>query len=96
MTQNMIEYLQEMQNPINHIPSNLGINDFKKVVGATSLPKQAKSKLIRAYKRRSWMEFEAITRQRGTWSSHPTYGKSIKVTDNSKEYEINVNAKQSA
>lgn len=77
--QQMLEYLNEMRNPIYHLPTNLGINEFKRVARGTSLSKSAQNKLIKAYKKRSWMEWTGVTRMRGTFPTHPHYGKGVKV-----------------
>lgn len=86
--ENLIEYLNEIRNPIHHTSINMGIKDFKKVARSTDLSKTAQNKLIRAYKRRSWMEWSGITRFRGTFPTHPKYGKEVEIEMIESEYAL--------
>jgi hypothetical protein len=62
-----------------HTIVNIGINEFKKVCRSTALPKASQNKLIKGYKRRAWMEWTGVSRLRGSFPTHPDYGKKIKV-----------------
>lgn len=86
----MMEAYMELQKPIYHIPTNLGINAFKREAKAAGLPRGFTNKLIKAYKKRSWMEYRGIARYRGTFPAHPKYGKGIKVKIVESETTINV------
>lgn len=75
----MMEAALELQKLIYHLPADLGINEFKRVARSTSLSKSAQNKLIKAYKKRSWMEFGGVTRGRGTFPVHSAYGRKVKI-----------------
>lgn len=62
-----------------HLTVNIGINEFKKVCRSTALPKASQNKLIKGYKRRAWMEWTGVSRLKGSFPTHPDYGKKIKV-----------------
>lgn len=82
----------EYQKPIYHTPINLGINEFKDRVD-TALPglrKTVRNKLIRAYKNRSWMEYEGLVRHRGNFPTHKCPGKGINVEITTNEMEVSV------
>lgn len=85
-----IEAYMELQNPIYKIPTHLGIKAFKKGLQGHGLSKHMINKMVRIYKRRSWMEFQGISRGRGTFPVHKRYGTKIEVTDNSNNGEVNV------
>lgn len=77
----MMEAALEWQKPIYHLPTDLGINEFKRQVNLrfANTKRSFRNKLIRSYKKRSWMEFQGVTKGRGTFPTHPVYGKKIKV-----------------
>lgn len=62
-----------------HLTVNIGINEFKNVCRSTALPKASQNKLIKGYKRRAWMEWTGVSRLKGSFPTHPAYGKKIKV-----------------
>lgn len=84
------EAYMELQKPIYHIPTNLGINAFKKGLQGHGLSRHMINRMVKIYKRRSWMEFRGISRGRGTFPTHPVYGNKIEVTDNSNNGEVKV------
>lgn len=91
----LMEAAIEYQNPIHHTPTNLGINEFKRQVRLrfAGTKRSFQNKLIKAYKKRSWMEFEGVTRGRGTFPTHPVYGKSVNITSASLEVETEIKVK---
>ena len=62
-----------------HNTVNISINEFKRVCRSTALPKASQNKLIKGYKRRAWMEWTGVSKLRGSFPTHPDYGKKIKV-----------------
>lgn len=76
----LMEAYIELQKPIYHTPINLEINKFKREVRKRFSSKVLQSKLIRAYKKRSWMEYEGVARHRGNFPTHPAYGKKLNIT----------------
>ena len=57
------------------IPINLGIKKLKREL-RTLYPDMAKSafnRIVRAYKKRSWSEYEGVVRHRGHFPTHPSY-----------------------
>lgn len=85
-----LEAYMELQKPIHHLPINLGITMFKKEARAAGLKKSFTNKLIRAYKKRSWMEYRGVARYRGTFPTHPAYGNSVEVKSVESETTVNV------
>lgn len=77
----LMEAALEWQKPIWHLPTDLGISEFKRQVRLRFRhnTKAFQNRLIKAYKKRSWMEFEGVTKGRGTFPTHPVYGKKLKV-----------------
>ena len=63
------------------IPTQLGIGEFKRLVNEqfAGNSKSFRNRLIRAYKKRAWAEYEGMARGRGTSPTHSVRGKSIKV-----------------
>lgn len=58
-----------------NIPINLGIKKLKREL-RTLYPDMAKSafnRIVRAYKKRSWSEYEGVVRHRGHFPTHPSY-----------------------
>lgn len=58
-----------------NIPVNLGIKKLKREL-RTLYPDMAKSafnRIVRAYKKRSWSEYEGVVRHRGHFPTHPSY-----------------------
>lgn len=89
-----LEAYMEWRKPIYHIPVNLGINKFKKEARASGLTKSYINRLIKAYRKRSWMEYKGVARYRGSFPVHPVYGTKLAVTgamdEESAEYTIKV------
>lgn len=91
-----LEAYLESQHEIYHTPVFLGIKHFKRelAINFPDMKKSVRSGLIAAYKKRSWMEFLGISKNRGTFPTHPTYGKKVKLTKgtglDSAEFEIKV------
>lgn len=67
----------EMQKSIHHTPIKLGINEFKRMVRERFGSSKVQNRLISAFKKRAWMEYEGIARDRGNFPTHMEYG--IKV-----------------
>lgn len=86
----LLEAYFEKQKPYWHTPVNLGIKDFKKAVRALGYPKSVQSLLIARYKKRSWMEFDSVSRSRGNSPSHMKHGTSINVNNTTEETTIKV------
>ena len=63
-------------------PIDLGIQKLKRELH-TLYPGMAKSafnRIVRAYKKRSWSEYEGVVRHRGHFPAHPSYKtKSVEV-----------------
>lgn len=91
--ENAIAASLELQKPIYHTPINLGINEFKRLVRSKFDNKVLQNRLIRAFKKRGWMEYESVARHRGNFPTHPEYGKSVDVTANEEESSIKVKVK---
>ena len=70
------------------IPVNLGIKKLKREL-RTLYPGMAKSafnRIVRAYKKRSWSEYEGVVRHRGHFPTHPSYRTaSVEVTTTDEE-----------
>lgn len=81
----LIEAYIELQKPIYHTPINLGINQFKKEARNSGLAKNFVNRLVKAYKKRSWMEYEGLARHRGNFPTHPSYGKSLDISGSTGE-----------
>lgn len=88
----LMEAAIEYQKPIYHLPTDLGINEFKRQVRLRfrHSKKAFQNRLIKAYKKRSWMEFEGVTKGRGTFPTHPVYGKKLKVKKTGLEVETEI------
>lgn len=92
-----MEAYVEQQNPIYHTPIHLGINYFKRelAINFPDITKSVRNRLVKSFKKRSWMEYQGISKGRGTFPTHPAYGKSVKVNTgtgmNSAEFEVKVN-----
>lgn len=86
----LLEAYLERQKPYWHTPVNLGIKEFKKSVRALGYPKSTQSLLIARYKRRSWMEFDSVSRGRGNFPAHTKHGTPINVNNISEETVIKV------
>lgn len=95
---NLLEYLKEISKPIHHTPVNLGIKKFKRELRILfpHLTRHRRYMLVQAYKKRGWMDYNAVIRERGSFPTHPVYGSKVKITTASMdvEYEVNVNGKQ--
>lgn len=91
--ENAIAASMELQKPIYHTPINLGIKEFKRLVRSKFDNKVLQNRLIRAFKKRGWMEYESVARHRGNFPTHPEYGKSVDVTANEEESSIKVKVK---
>lgn len=93
----LMEAMLEYQSPIHHTPVFLGIKHFKKelAINFPDISKSVRNRLVAAFKKRSWMEFQGISKGRGTFPTHPSYGKSVKVNTGtgmqSAEFEVKVN-----
>lgn len=92
---NQLAAFMELQKPIYHRTMDLGIRKFKTLVRQMNpgAPKSKINLLIKAYKRRSWMEADGVIRGKGSFPTHPQYGKKVKVTTTGidAEYDIKVN-----
>ena len=70
------------------LPINMGISKLKREL-RTLYPGMAKSafnRIVRAYKKRSWSEYEGVVRHRGHFPTHPSYKtKSVEVTTKDEE-----------
>ena len=87
--ENAIEAAMELQKPIYHTPINLGINEFKRRVA--TLPKKLRVQLTKAYKKRAWIEFESMSKGRGTFPSFVSrVQKKIPIIGESIEHVIGV------
>ena len=79
----------EQNNPIYHIPIDMGINEFKRRVA--TLPKKLRVQLTKAYKKRAWIEFESMSKGRGTFPSFVSrVQKKIPIIGESIEHVIGV------
>ena len=71
-----------------NVPVNLGIKKLKRELH-TIYPGMAKSafnRIVRAYKKRSWSEYEGVVRHRGHFPTHPSYRTaSVEVTTKDEE-----------
>lgn len=75
----------------------LGIKEFKRQIAGSELivKKSMRNKMVKAYKKRAWMEYIGATRFKGIpYPSHPKYGRSMEVEGSkdteSPEYEVKV------
>lgn len=91
--ENAIAAAMELQKPIYHTPIDLGIKEFKRLVRSKFDNKVLQNRLIRAFKKRGWMEYEAVARHRGNFPTHPEYGTSVEVTANEDEAPVKVKVK---
>ena len=78
------------------IPIDLGIKKLKRELREL-YPDMLRSKfnlIVKAYKKRSWMEYAGKIRHRGHFPTHPVYGKKLSITgqmdEESPEHEIKV------
>lgn len=62
-----VQAMIERNNPIYHIPVELGIKEFKRQVKLSGAPKSIANQLIKRYKKRGWAEFNSIARGRGSF-----------------------------
>lgn len=86
-----LQLLKEWNKPEWHRPVDLGISGFKRFVRSLPITKKTQAYMIKRYKTRAWMEFEAAPGPKGTFPTHPQYGTKIKVkTELDVEYEIEV------
>ena len=83
------------------VPINLGIKKLKRELREL-YPDMLRSKfnlIVKASKKRSWMEYRGQIRHRGHFPTHPMYGKKLNITgqmdEESPEYKVKVtNGKQ--
>lgn len=98
VTMNMVNALQELQRPEHHRVVDLNIRKFKKAVREFNrgAPRSKINLLIKAYKRRAWMETDAMIRGYGSFPTHQVYGKKVKVSTSGMdvEYEVEVKSGQ--
>lgn len=82
-----------MEDSINRIPVSLGIGEFKRLVNErfAGNSRGFRNRLIKAYKRRVWMEFDGAVRGRVAGPVRPVYGKKLAINFSPLEvHEINV------
>lgn len=81
MFEERLEAALELTRPIYHIPTQLGIGEFKRLVNErfAGNSKSFRNRLIKAYKKRAWMEFEGVSRGRGAAPVRPAYGKKLAI-----------------
>lgn len=95
MADTALEAFAESQKPIYHRTVDLGIRKFKVLVRQLNpgAPKSKINMLIKAYKKRAWMETDGVIRGKGSFPTHQVYGKKVKVTTKGLEakYDIKVN-----
>lgn len=87
-----LKSLKASQDPIHHTPIDMGINEFKRRVKSLGFNKKTTQRLIQAYKKRSWMEYQGIARNRGTFPTHREYGSKIEIYQDTNEESIKVYA----
>jgi hypothetical protein len=77
------------------IPVNLGIKKFKQEIKINfpNLTGHQRYKFIAAFKKRSWMEYHSIVRDRGFYPTHRVYGKEVEITTDTEEVKVKVNGK---
>ena len=69
-------------------PIDLGIQKLKRELHTLypDMKKSAFNTIIRAYKKRSWSEYEGVVRHRGHFPTHPSYRTaSVEVTTKDEE-----------
>lgn len=86
-----IEAYLEFKKPIWHFTVDLGINEFKKKARETFGNGALANKLIKAFKRRAWMEYKGVARHRGSYPVHPNYGSDVAVDEQTEETVVKVN-----
>lgn len=91
-----MEAYMESQKEIYHTPINLGINEFKRKVRIPFIKVSTQNKLIKAFKKRAWMEYEGIARHRGNFPVHLEYGKALGIETEETETKVKVNGKTKA
>ena len=93
--ENAIAAAMELQKPIYHTPINLGIKEFKRLVRSKFDNKVLQNRLIAAFKKRGWMEYESVARHRGNFPTHPEYGKKVAVGiyDDTEDRDLTVKVK---
>lgn len=86
----------EAAKPIYHRTISAGIRQLKKDLRKQGTKSSMVNMIVRAYKRRFWMDFDAKNRNRGSFPSHQVYGKKMKITTSGLgvEYEIEVKSGQ--
>ena len=95
--ENAIAASLELQKPIYHTPINLGIKEFKRRVRQQFTNKVLQNRLISAFKKRGWMEYEGVARHRGNFPTHPEYGKKVNIRSTPKfidDIEVKVKNEQ--
>ena len=89
--QDQLEAYLELQRPIWHFTVDLGINEFKRMIRSSFKGKSSyANRLIKAFKKRGWMEYKGIARHRGSYPVHPHYGNDVAVDDQTEETVIKV------
>lgn len=83
----------EMQKSIHHTPIKLDINEFKRMVRERFGSKKIQNRLISAFKKRAWMEYEGIARDRGNFPTHMEYGVKVHVDASETEEKVKVSIK---
>ena len=86
MFEERLEAALELTRPIHHIPTQLGIGEFKRLVNErfAGNSKSFRNRLIKAYKKR-------VSRGRGAAPVRPAYGKKLAIDFSPLEvHEVNV------
>ena len=92
---NQLTAFMELQKPIYHRTVDLGIRKFKAEMRRLN-PNAKQSvinRFIRAYKKRAWMETDGVIRGKGSFPTHPKYGKDVKVTTKGLDAEFEIKVK---
>lgn len=84
---NQLSAIFELKKPIYHRTVNLGVKGFKRMLSNGNVTGSVRYKLIKAYKKRAWMEFDGASRLKGSFPTHPEYGKHLNI-DEIKEEEV--------
>lgn len=82
--------LVEWNKPHWHRPVDLGIKGFKRFVRDLPISKKTQNFMIRRYKSRAWMEFEALPGPKGSFPTHPVYGTKVEVEYTEEQFDIKV------
>ena len=89
--QNQLEAYLELQKSIWHFTVDLGINEFKRMIRSAFKGKSSyANKLIKAFKKRAWMEYKGVARHRGSYPVHPHYGNDVVVDEQTEEVAVKV------